>query len=349
MKLVLHIGVHKTGSTAIQYFMAEKRALLANGGLLYPSAYVVNAGHHELAWALAHRRRKGSTTVTAEEIVRAILDEAEMTGAETIVLSSEAFERLKSPETETLKVLFGGMTAEIIVYLRRQDDALLSIYNQRVKSSANRYCGTLDQLAANSKVISRLDYRALIQRWAEVFGSDALRVKIYDQSRFPEGNVIPDFLASLGVAVEWTDQNKQINQSIDPLSTEIIRRLNRRDIPEKDRSILLERIVEASAARVSASTHVGWRGRESFMALFAQSNAEVARKWFGRQDGVLFENDPDPEMTRGPLNMSTEIEAVIDVLLEALVPTPALSGELRSPGANPSFPGPDSPRSEPPS
>jgi hypothetical protein len=323
MKLILHIGVHKTGSTAIQHWMSENWDLLAGKRLLYPFAYMVNAGHHELAWALGKRSRKSSSAATPQEIVHSILEEAETARAETIVLSSEAFERLKKPEIENLKALFRGLPAEIIVYLRRQDDALLSIYNQRVKSSANRYCGTLGELARNSKVLSRLDYRALTERWSEVFGADALRVKIYDQDRFPEGNVIPDFLANFGIVLEGqlTTQHKDINRSIDPLSTEIIRRLNRREMPEKERSILVEKIIEASAGLAGAGNHVGWCGRRAFMALFAESNARVARNWFGREDGILFEDHSDLKAVgKGTLNIGSETEVVIDVLLEALVP-----------------------------
>ena len=36
MKLVLHVGIHKTGTSAIQAFCKENRATLAEIGVLYP-------------------------------------------------------------------------------------------------------------------------------------------------------------------------------------------------------------------------------------------------------------------------------------------------------------------------
>src|SRR5439155_5996139 len=134
--------------------------------------------------------------VVPEEIVERILDEARSSRARLLVLSSEDFESLGDPEAlSKLRDLFAGIPIEIVVYLRRQDDAIFAVYNQRVKSFSIRFCGTLKHLAHKPQIVQRFDYWSLIERWAAVFGDDAMRVRIYDPDSFPGRNIIPDFLS----------------------------------------------------------------------------------------------------------------------------------------------------------
>ncbi len=51
MTLVIHAGIHRTGTTSLQRFLAENRAALAGRGVGYPGE---ENNHQALAWAL-HR------------------------------------------------------------------------------------------------------------------------------------------------------------------------------------------------------------------------------------------------------------------------------------------------------
>ncbi|MHB8232145.1 MAG: hypothetical protein ACYDDB_04520 [bacterium] len=50
-KLFLHIGTHKTGTTALQSLLATNDRLLSNSGVLFPSAGRIGkySGHHNIA------------------------------------------------------------------------------------------------------------------------------------------------------------------------------------------------------------------------------------------------------------------------------------------------------------
>jgi hypothetical protein len=49
MKLILHIGTHKTGTTSLQAWLANNREALAANGVSYPHATVAHgSGHHRL-------------------------------------------------------------------------------------------------------------------------------------------------------------------------------------------------------------------------------------------------------------------------------------------------------------
>jgi len=54
MKTVyLHIGLHKTGTSTIQFFLANNREKLAELGYLYPFKQVA---HHNLAYLIGDKK-----------------------------------------------------------------------------------------------------------------------------------------------------------------------------------------------------------------------------------------------------------------------------------------------------
>ena len=53
LKIIIHAGMHKTGTTALQSILAEKRVELRGSGVLYPDC---GAQHHG---RLLNLRRKG--------------------------------------------------------------------------------------------------------------------------------------------------------------------------------------------------------------------------------------------------------------------------------------------------
>ena len=49
MELVLHAGIHRTGTTSLQRLLAKNRAALAAEGIAYPGE---GQNHQPLAWEL---------------------------------------------------------------------------------------------------------------------------------------------------------------------------------------------------------------------------------------------------------------------------------------------------------
>jgi hypothetical protein len=51
MTLILHIGYHKPGSTALQSWLSNNRAELAQENIIFPTGLSEWLGHPEIAWA----------------------------------------------------------------------------------------------------------------------------------------------------------------------------------------------------------------------------------------------------------------------------------------------------------
>ncbi len=71
--------------------------------------------------------------------------------------------------------------AQIVLFMRQQDDAMNSLLNQHAK--AHRVC--LDEIAEFERNLTNydpnFDYQAIISKWSDVFGKKAITPVIYDK------------------------------------------------------------------------------------------------------------------------------------------------------------------------
>lgn len=99
MRVIFHVGPHKTGTTAIQFFLDRHRSELASKGVHVPKPLTGFPGHHEISWSLlgwnlrtvgASRARFSVLGILAREIRR-----ADGQGCSVTVFSSEDFSLLE--------------------------------------------------------------------------------------------------------------------------------------------------------------------------------------------------------------------------------------------------------------
>lgn len=92
-RLLLHAGLHKTGTTAIQRFASANRRILRERGLLYPTFQPIREeqceAHNRLAHSFASVGK--SRTFSDEHIARLCGYWCDHAGRDTVFLSAEAF------------------------------------------------------------------------------------------------------------------------------------------------------------------------------------------------------------------------------------------------------------------
>ncbi|MGQ0484517.1 MAG: hypothetical protein ACT4SY_04095 [Hyphomicrobiales bacterium] len=182
MKLFIHIGAHKTGTTSIQRAMEMSGEALAGAGFIYPRCCWYHHGQHRLAFALKNMRDRaqGDAPVFETELAALNLALAEAE-APSALISSEEFFALTDEAVARLAVGLKDHEVEIIAFVRRPDELFLSAYNQKIKQTGNRFYKPIERHLDNpAALIADIEYFDHIGKWAARFGRGNIHLAVYE-------------------------------------------------------------------------------------------------------------------------------------------------------------------------
>lgn len=324
-RLYIHIGRAKTGTTALQKFLSDNPEPLSLHKVKYAETGRYYNTHHPLAWSLhleAAERGDGRYWKRASRYARldkqpndywiSLRNEIETSPYDTFVVSSEEFGvvldlHLTAP---LLAEFLEGVDVGIVVYFRRQDDFLQSLYNQAVKGNEDRYTlGFWDYVNPILKV-GGADCMKVLLPLSDALGKENIKVRVYEKEQFRE-DIFDDFLSVLGLEgasgfiKPQGVQNPQLPSDLLP----IIRNMNRIPMDTDMRSHLLKFLNRRYAKEVPFTSHdlLTPKERCDILNLFRESNQQAAREFLGRSDGRLFyAADPNYESARHDRDFSTD-------------------------------------------
>ena len=233
--------------------------------------------------------------------------------------TSDEYVQAQSRKIAQLHRLLGGRSARIVVYLRRQDCWINSGINHVIKTEGlvgQRIFDSVDQYLELFR--PRLDYHAVLTKWAETFGAENISVAPYEKAQLKNRDLFDDFLDRVGISSSkgfarppQTVDNENVGLSRDALEVKII--LNR--IPKKkhEEQLIIQALQEISHEMGDS----GQKGvnflspRDCFelMHRVEASNEAVAKEFLDRKDGRLFQepvSDPNEPWEPYP-GLSTEV------------------------------------------
>lgn len=108
MRVVIHGGLHKTGTTAVQHILASAGPALMAAGFLYPGT-----GHVQHSHLLDTRSDRWH-----EDLVLEPLAEARRQGAHTLLLSGEVVSKLDARQLARLVRALGGVEVRLVFGVR---------------------------------------------------------------------------------------------------------------------------------------------------------------------------------------------------------------------------------------
>lgn len=219
-EVVVHIGMPKTGSSAIQRFCLNNRKALSRAGFYYPKhamdANGISGGHSLLASRLRSKEHQ-----KAARTFKWMLLKARLLG-KTLLLSSEGYARAAS----SFAPLLEGRDVKVVGWLRHPVEYFVSSYNQSVKRGfvSNTLSGQLPCYLKRGGV--NQGAKRLI-RWADRVGDEQCIFLPYSKTGEP---IEEQWLRLLGVDESfWPGfafDTKRINRSYVPQALELKRLLN---------------------------------------------------------------------------------------------------------------------------
>lgn len=192
-QIFLHIGSHKTATTFLQNSFANNPAAMAEVGVLYPRSGLIYQAHFKLSGELRDKALAERSLDMMPEWAAA-LAEIEASPLPKVLISSEEFGWGTDPSR--LAVLADRYDVQVIFYLRSPDSHMESFYNQFVKDYVTRETRTLETYLAEES-LGFLDAFKLLRPWVQVFGEDAINLRLFGKEYLADG-ILPDILRAMG-------------------------------------------------------------------------------------------------------------------------------------------------------
>ncbi len=229
--IVLHIGLHKTGTSSIQATLKHNQAILRERGVLYPgflpanhSHFFINAFSSRAEHYHANRRQGLDPAAIAEQAAEQMdrLGRAlTRFGGSTILLSGEDASTLQAPEVaqarNRLDALAGSVGVKtsyrVLLYTRDPAAFVSSAMQENVKGNGMRLEDSRDLHIRNASG----RYRRIHEAWAAAFGDDAVHFRGFETACGEPGGLIGDFLRTLGLpsdGIEHRLSNEGISDEI---------------------------------------------------------------------------------------------------------------------------------------
>jgi hypothetical protein len=216
-KCIIHIGMHKTGSTSIQHSLdsySDDRFLYAtltntpNHSLAMYSLFAADPGSHRL-----HRTARRSGRKLKLYIQRAEADlQRAITAAKgrTLIISGEGIIGLEPQEVDGLAKRFRSQFDQVTIaaYVRPPAAFVSSALQQRIRGGAAKF----------EPAQMYRSYQKTFVKFDDAFGTDNVMLWKFDPASFPGKDVVRDFCAR----IELPLAERRIVRMNDSLSRQVV-------------------------------------------------------------------------------------------------------------------------------
>lgn len=336
--MLLHIGVHKTGTTAVQTALANCRDILGTWQVRYPGRLMA---HREIASSVMGRplgwRTDGAKPPRDGLWERTVADAHSYDGA--TVISSEFF--AESPEDVVARIVgdVGQGRLQVVITLRNLGKLLPSAWQQNLKSGfetpylpwIRRMLFEDDEATRNTIFWRRHRHDLLVERWVAAVGADRVTVVVVDDRDRP--GIFHRFEDLLGLPRDTLfDRRGEVsNRSMTLAEAAFLRRLNVavggaagwRAYPNRMQAFMVKGLVEgrtpeSDEARLATPQWALDRAAELANAMVDRIEASGAR--IVGDPGVLRERMSGPEDAVDDA-VDLPVDAAISAMLGALEAT----------------------------
>lgn len=318
-RLYLHLGTHKTGTSALQTFSVANREVLRRHGLYYPDFSPFSNGpkdgHHALAHAFSSKPKRIKPDQAEALIAR--WHEVAAKSNLTTVISAEAMYRHKLGTggfrirrrryLDRLKAALSEFEVIPVIVFRRPDDYLRSLY-QEIVAYPSRPREMPSFMEYISKPPEELNYAANASIVEAVFGR--LEVLVYEDLASSPGSLGEAFYAALGYSLSEHQPTAKVRTSLSPEETQVKNALNGELTSRSDSKIFVEllRTPIMQAALRKEYPHPPYslwpniESRQTFLESRAEDLAQIKKHYFPERkdlfltevDGELYNPVPQP-------------------------------------------------------
>lgn len=312
-KIFIHVGMNKTGSSAIQAFLKLNYEVLIKRGVLYPNppkfdqAFQTSSGNAGLFHQLILNNELDK--------IRSIIESFD--NKHTLILSSEALFHTLTEYPERFFDVFNQYDYKIICYVRRQDNLFSSCYNQLIKNHDATSRFVIEHIEQTN------DFSATLLNSLKYAEANKFIIRPYEKQQFYAGNIYYDFLNCIGLDIDsnYIFPEKVVNPSLNWETLEFRRLLNflnvDRDNPRQKyalNALLAQYTVDNNMGKPFQENNIfSLKERVEIINRYKEKNEQVAKIFLNRDDGQLFYETITEVNDLETQNEELNLEKVLDI------------------------------------
>lgn len=284
LKLILHVGTPKTGTTSVQAYLDKKQRKLRKKGVLYPNRFHnPNAPKHQ--WF-----ERNLVSVNAESLVdnfKDIINHVE-DHTHTILLSSEGIYNHWwdfSYESKALLLELNELfDIEVWVWFREPLAFAESFYKQCLRNPQVGHINSYGRDLSFMEVLEdpwfnqHLDYNGFVNECDELFGRGSVTVFECDQ------DTVTTVIQRLGLDTPHDNPVARKNNCMNAVTAELYRVINRMQLTAKEKENLVPIVNDLDAAITPYSNResgllIDDESREKIIRMTAEGWLEIQKRY----------------------------------------------------------------------
>ena len=296
-QLYIHVGMPKTGSSAIQAFLALNKDYLAKNGFAYPNhpgfsqAFQTSSGNvaDMLKWI------RNENTPVFDIFLKKVK-------SKNIILSSEILFVALNEDPEKFAKFLCNKKYKIIFYIREFTDLIESCLNQQIKNHYLVDCSNIDH------IVSSFDYYKCLINATKYIEKNNIVVRRYADKQFYKGNIYADFMQIIGLEVNSDVRypEKVVNPSLNKEALSFRIMLNKSFFGQKNinqkyniNGILAEYSVENKEP--DNYKLLSLEQRKKMLSNYSSKEKELVTLFFNKTDVPLFDQKIEETKQYGEL------------------------------------------------
>lgn len=275
MNLYIHIGLPKTGTSAIQAHLFLNEQWFLDRGVLIPgTGHVHGFGHVTLF--------KGPSYELVDEL-NDELKKHEAQGIQNAFVSWEGLPLVGAQKLQEIREKLSSHSIYVVAYLREQSEVLQSVYLQTLKTRAQKR--SIEDYLRSKKLLTprHLNYLAILEKFDSVFGSTSIIARVYKTEHFKACSVLHDILSLMGLEAdkEFVMSKEKQNISLDVPSAYLLNLLDGYYTEEKGRKNLVDTLLDEIAIKGGQGKYfLNKEQVEYIQETFKAANVQLQKKYF---------------------------------------------------------------------
>lgn len=327
----INIGTPKTGTTVLQTFLRENEEELNKQGFCYPmlklgiEPFYADRNGQFLVYESKTEENKAEREAEVRNMAYQQLQKY-IEKYPNIILSDEQIwyrSRKCKHFWKDVQNRFRemGCDVKVIVYLRRQDLLVQSLWNQSIKMFRKNKLTFKECLEKNYFRYHPLNYYDNLKNIEKFLGKENIIVRPYEWDRFEgeEHSLFSDFFQSVGLTLtEGFHKTLGMNYGLEGNFIEIKRWINNMPGYAEIRDFLSRPVLNASMYYTKLEENenanmFSYEEQKAYLAQFEESNRKVAEEYLGRRGEPLFYDEvkEEPEWIFREDRLSRDIVAIM--------------------------------------